>query len=105
MLSSASALQLQVHPRGGLAGLATDLSAPLLGIFEGDAEISSSEAGFPLFITVLSAVALVRLVLPLRFSLLFVAAYTLRSQPAGKLRIGDRGATDRSTKLSRLSLY
>lgn len=48
MLSSASALQLQVHPRAGLAGLATDLSAPLMGIFTGDAEISTSEAGFTL---------------------------------------------------------
>ena len=28
ILSSASALQLQVHPRGGLAGFATDLFAP-----------------------------------------------------------------------------
>src|SRR6516162_9744705 len=50
MLSSASALQLQVHPREGFAGLAIDLSAPRIGIFIGDTLISSSGAGCPFHI-------------------------------------------------------
>jgi hypothetical protein len=46
MVSSASALQLQVHPRTGLAGLMTDLSAPLIAIFKGVGKISSSAHAF-----------------------------------------------------------